>query len=402
MIRPLAAAFAFTLSAGTASAQEPWVAAWAAPPAQQPAPANGALKPLEDQTVRQRLTVTVAGRGERVTFTNAYGSKPLTIGAASIGKLVNGKLDPASIRPLTFSGAASVVLPIGAPALSDPADLKTAPGDVLAISLYLPKATLPETYHRPPGAAEVVGKDGPEAAVSGKGDFTRTAEMPGAAPSPRLFVSRVDVAATRPTGAVVVLGTTRQEGEGRWPDILARRLAAAGRPLTVINASMVASPLTHPYPGGGDAALARFDRDVLLAPGARYVILADGANDIGQGGGLYPAATPTAEELEAASLQLASRAHARGLKVIAATMMPFAGAPFPNFYSPEKDLIRQAVNSWILTSKAFDAVIDMDKMVRDPAQPLHFAAGLDSANHFTPSEAGEKKIGEGIDLGLFR
>ena len=243
---------------------------------------------------------------------------------------------------------------------------------------------------------------GPEAQLSGPGDHTRDAELPGASTSPRLFVSRVDVLPAKAAGAVIVLGTTRTEGEGRWPDILQRRLAAAGQPLSVVNASMVANPVTHPYPGGGEAALARFDRDVLMAPGARYVILADAINDIGQAGGLIPLPLPSADDLIAAYRQLTVRARAQGLKVIATTMMPFAGAPFPGFYNAEKEKLRGEVNQWIRTGGAFDAVIDMDAMVRDPADPLHYAKGLDSANHFTPSLAGEQKLGDGIDLKLFR
>jgi hypothetical protein len=239
--------------------------------------------------------------------------------------------------------------------------------------------------------------------LSAKGDFTRSAELPAAAPSPRLFVSRLDVLATAASGAVVVLGTTRTEGEGRWPEILARRLAAAGRPLAVVNASMVANPLTHPYPGGGEAALARYDRDVLMDPGVRYVILADAINDIGQAGRPSPdSALPTVDELAAAYRQMVVRAHARDVKVIAATLLPFAGVPFAGFYSPEKEALRGALNQWIRTGGAFDGVIDMDAMTRDPADPLHYAKGLDAANHFAPSEAGEALIGDKIDLNLFR
>lgn len=407
MLRPVILAGLLAFSGAPSFAQEAWVGGWTAPPAQQVAPANGALKALDGQTVRQRLSVSIAARGVRVTVSNAYGSRPLVIGSASIGKLVDGKLDPASIRPLTFSGAASVTLPIGAPGLSDAVNLQVSPQDVLAISLYLPGQPLPETYHRAIAAVDTagttLGSGGPEALVSTKGDYTRTPELPGAVPGQRLFVTRVDLLTARPAGAVVVLGTTRTEGEGRWPELLAVRLAKAGRQLSVVNASMVANPLTHPYPGGGEAGLARFDRDVLMVPGVRYVILADAINDIGQAGGIAAnVPIPTAAELAAAYRQLVSRAHARGVKVIAATLMPFAGVPFPNFYTAEKDQIRQDLNQWIRTAGVFDGVIDMDALVRDPADPLHYAKGLDAANHFAPSEAGEKRIAESIDLKLFR
>ena len=401
-----AALAACCLFTGEARAAEPWVAAWEAGQAAQP-PGAGGLKAIENQTVRQRVRPAVAGRGVRISLSNAYGSKPLVIGRATVGRLAGGRVDPGSVRPLTFAGKASITIPIGAPALSDAAALAVAAGEELAVSLYLPEATLPETYHRPVGAVDTagtaLGATGPEALLSSAGDHTAAAELPNAAATARLFLSRVDVLASQTTGAVVVLGTTRTVGEGRWPEILQRRLTAAGRRLSVVNASMVANPLTHPYPGGGEAALARFDRDVLMVPGVRYVILADAINDIGQAGGLAVGTTlPTVEALAAAYLQLAARARAQGVKVVATTLLPFAGVPFPNFYTAEKEMLRGELNQWIRTSGAFDGVIDMDAMVRDLADPLRYAKGLDAANHFAPSEAGEKVIGEAIEVRLFR
>jgi lysophospholipase L1-like esterase len=396
-----AALLAAALLALPARAAEPWVGAWqAAPAAVAPNPA-APLVPIQGQTLRQRLEPTLGGKSVRVTLTNAYGGRPLVVAGASIGRMVGGKLDPASIRPLAFTGARGVTIPIGAPALSDPVDLPVKAGETLAISLYLPGPALPETFHRALPAQDRAGTAPPEALLSGPGDFTAAADLPGAAPAPRLFVSRLDVLATTRNGAVVVLGTTRTEGEGRWPALLAPRLAKAGRALSVVNASMVANPLTRPYTGGGEAALARFDRDVLMVPGVRYVILVDAINDIGQAG-RPEVPLPTLAELQAAYRQMVARAHARDVKAIAATLLPFAGVPFANFYSEEKERLRGQLNDWIRTGGAFDGVIDFDAMLRDPANPLRYAPGLGEANNFGPSLAGDARLAERIDLNLFR
>jgi hypothetical protein len=413
MLRPILAVLAAAVLAAPQPApaqdrapQPGWVGAWQASPAAQPSPAANPLKPIRNQTVRQRVKVSVGGRRVRVTLSNAYGSKPLVVGAASVGRLVNGQVDAASIRPLVFAGSPGITIPVGAPALSDPVDLELPAFGEAVVSLYLPQETLPETYHRAIGGGDTAGTGlaptAPEAVISPEGDFTRQAAIPGAAPNPRLFVTRVDVLQPAAAGAVVVLGTTRTIGDGRWPEHLARRLGGR-RPVAVVNASMVANPLTRPYPGGGEPALARFDRDVLMVPGVSHLIIVDAINDIGQAAGLAQGVEiPTVESLAMAYRQMVARAHARGVKVIAATMLPFAGVPFPNFYSPEKERVRQGLNQWIRTSGAFDGVIDMEAMVRDPADPSRYAAGLDAANHFAPNEAGEKRIGEGIDVRLFR
>jgi lysophospholipase L1-like esterase len=364
----------------------------------------GQLKPLKNQTVRQRVKVSVAGSTLRVVLTNAYGTKPLRIAAATVLRARNGQGEGAAL-PLSFAGAPSIVVPVGAPAFSDPLPLSVAAGAELLLSLYLPDETLPETYHRAlAGQDQAAAATVPEAQVSAEGDYTRDAVMAGAQAGARLFVARVDVLAAKRGSTVVVLGTTRTAGEGRWPELLAKRLQAAGRNVSVVNASMVANPLTRPYPGGGDAGLARFDRDVLGVPGITHVILADAANDIGQPGGpaIDASQMPTLQDLTAAYLQLALRARAAGVKVIAATVLPFEGVPFAGFWSPQKEQLRGQLNEWIRSSGAFDAVIDMEAMLRDPAKPTRFREGLHTANNFGPNEAGEQYLVQGLDLKLFR
>ncbi|MGH6876775.1 MAG: GDSL-type esterase/lipase family protein, partial [Rhizomicrobium sp.] len=249
----------------------------------------------------------------------------------------------------------------------------------------------------------------------GPGNFSGQLELTGAAPvaevshqgTPYLFLTGVDVFNPRGQGVIVVLGTTRTAGTGHWPQFLAQRLRQQGFRISVVNASAVANALLWPFPGAGEAGLARFDRDVLLQPGITHAVIADAINDIGQPG-VGPAGHPTIarlpslQQLESAYLQLAARARARGVKVIAATVMPFQGVPFPHYYSPAKEQLRVALNRWIRDNRAFDAVIDLDAIVRDPADPARFRPGLHQPNNFAPNSAGEHRIANAINLNLFR
>jgi hypothetical protein len=403
------ACFALTIvttGLGQTTSEKGWMAAWTAVPQQQ----LGPLKSIVNRTVRAFVPLSVGGDRLRVRFSNEYGTRPLMIGAATVALIdSDGAIQAGTLRKVTFGGAASILIPTGAPAYSDSVDLKIPGFATAAVSLYLPRETLPETYHRLVANQDNPGGPRAAAEISDEGDYSGQPRIAGATPSPYLFLTRVDVLQPRGAGVIVVMGTTRTDGQGHWPEFLARRLDRAGRPVSVVNASAVANPLTHPYPGGGDAGLARFDRDVLMQPGITHVVIADAINDIGQAGSVVngqqvvaPADMPTVESLASAYLQLAARARDRGVKVIAATLMPFEGVPFPNFYSPEKEKLRVDLNQWIRTSKAFDGLIDLDAVMRDPDNPARFRPGLHTANNFAPNDAGEHKIADSIDLKLFR
>ena len=108
--------------------------------------------------------------------------------------------------------------------------------------------------------------------------------------------------------------------------------------------------------------------------------------------------SPSAADLIAGHKQLIERAKARGLKVYGATLTPFEGAAY---WSSEGEAKRQALNDWIRTSKAYDAVVDFDQVTRDPAAPTKFLPAYDSGDHLHPGDAGYKAMGEAVDLKLF-
>ena len=152
------------------------------------------------------------------------------------------------------------------------------------------------------------------------------------------------------------------------------------------------------------SALARFERDVLAQPGARYVIILEGINDLGHpGSGTAPLSEAvTAEDVIAGLRQMYERAHEFGFKVIGATITPFAGYTSAGYYTPEKDAQRATINTWIRTTGTLDGYIDFDQSVRDPDHPERLLAAYDGGDHLHPGDAGYKAMAAAIDLSLFR
>jgi lysophospholipase L1-like esterase len=404
----LAATLAFP--PGGAMAQnwlsEHWVGTWDAGPGGPPLPAN--TQTFTDQTVRLIVHTSIGGNRVRIRLSNELGSTPLRIGAARVALRAGGADILADTdRPLTFGGNASITIPSGAPVLSDPVDLNVPALSDLAISLYLPGTV---------GAMTIHGTAGQTNYVSLSGNFTRAPSLP----TQRTilswpFLTEVDVEAGQAAGgaAIVTLGDSITDGtrstpdtNNRWPDWLARRLQTVRDPvqginnrLGVVNRGISGNRLlSNPAAGSlaGRNILERFDRDLLATSGVRYMTLMIGINDIGNS----PNATPIpAEELIAGYRQVIARAHAKGIAVFGATLTPFEGA---GYYSPEKEVVRRAVNNWIRSSDEFDAVIDFDRVTRDPAHPARFLPAYDSGDHLHPNDLGYQAMGNAVPLELFR
>ena len=389
-----------------------WVATWGAAPL-PPTPAMGpfpATPSFSNQTIRQIVRVSAGGDRVRVRLTNEYGTAPLTIGAASIA-LANaaGLIDPSSVRPLTFAGKPGAVIPAAAPLLSDAVDLPVKALASLSISIYLPEDT---------GACTCHATGLQTASVSENGNFVDKAFTAKTTTEMRAFLSGVEVETSTPAAAIVVLGDSISDGVGstpdanrRWPDLLAERLAERdGSKVAwgVVNSGISGNRLLND--GAGESALARFDRDVLSVPGVKYLVVFLGINDLGASYGestgpmadlfrsLRPAQPVTAESMIAGYRQLIERARGRGLTIIGATIAPYQGAMY---YSAGGEAVRQAINDWIRTGKPFDAVLDFDAAIRDPANPLQMADALHSGDHLHGSDAGYRALAASIDLSLF-
>lgn len=400
----IAAGLALTLAL-PAYAETRWIGSWASAQIAPDAKNSLAAEDYPNATLRQVIRLSIGGDTVRLRLSNAFGTQPLTIAAAHVAvstDLATAKIDPATDRPLTFSGRTTVTIPAGADYWSDPVPLKVAPLTSLAVSLRYVEAPSVQTGHPGSRATSYVLP----------GDHVADADLPGAKTTDHWFqISSVDVSADkapRGAGAIVAFGDSITDGYGvqpntnqRWTDALAQRLKAAGKPLGVLNLGIGGNRVLRD--GLGPNALARFERDVLSQSGVTHVILLEGVNDLGVLTREAPA-TPEAhkalvEQVTAAYRQMILRAHARGIKVIGATILPYGRSAYYH-PGPESEADRQAINAWIRAPGHFDGVIDWDKAMTDPAKPGALLPAYDN-DGLHPNLAGYKAMADAIPLGLF-
>jgi lysophospholipase L1-like esterase len=395
------------------SQQRAWIATWtASPEAADPDP-NEALLNLNDQTVRERVRVTTGGEQIRIRLSNECSSVPILVGKVSVGIAENPtRVAPGSLRRVTFGGQNSILIPQGAPVLSDPVDFPINNDSEISISLYFPKHLTSMTWH------SLALK---RAVISTHGDHTQEVAIQGGKESDSsAFLSSVLVPAHSNRHVIVAFGDSIVDGDGstpetdrNWPSDLYRRLEKGhkGSQFAVVNEGIAGNRLLGegPIASLGISALARFDRDALSVPGVTDVVLLEGTNDIGFPGArlgdlsLATAAdAPTAEEIVGAYQQFIARAHARGIRVIGCTIMPSEGVTIQGYHTEAKEHTRQVVNQWIRSSRLFDGVIDFDAVVRDPNRPSRLLPRLASNDHLHPNDAGYRAMADAIDLSLFQ
>jgi lysophospholipase L1-like esterase len=427
-----------------------WVVSWAASQ-QIPEPQNALpLDDMHDATLRQIVHLSVGGSALRVHLSNAFGTEALHFSSVHIAHPLSPAspaIDPASDKALTFAGNSDVTIPPGAEFISDPIAMPVAPLSDLAITFYLDSPPAVETSH--PGSRAtsyylhgdfvsapdfqvqfpadshglVTAGDCKPGSFSINGQPAHPAQPAcSTAGSPSRHVdhwyqiSGVDVLAPAGAAAIVALGDSITDGHGattngndRWTDVLAARLQAspATRNLGVSNQGIGGNHLLTN--GLGPNVLARFDRDVLAQAGVRWLIVFEGVNDLGKlarGEDLPNGVATPADHADlvarvlAAYQQIILRAHAQGLRVYGATITPYVDS---NYYhpGPSDEADRQAVNAWIRAPGHFDAVIDFDAVVRDPAHPDHLLPAYDCGDHLHPSPAGYRAMANAIPLDLF-
>jgi lysophospholipase L1-like esterase len=373
-----------------------WVGTWAA----APAPAEG-FAGFNNHTIRLNPRVSIGGEWFRVRISNAYGNRPLLIGAARVALRDKGSaIVPGSDRKLTFGGEDANAIAAGAVAFSDPVELETKPLTDLAVSIYLPREVLP--------AFQITGRYARQTNyISPPGNFAAETVMPvGNLTDQWFFLCGVDVLALAEAGGVVALGDSLTDGNistidafCRWPDQLARRLVARdGRPIGVMNNGLGGNRILHDL--RGDSGLRRFDRDVLAQPGLTCVIVMLGTNDL-RNRWAKPEEEVTGEQMIAGLKQMAVRAHSAGVKIIGATLTPFGNETFmANAWNPTRERHRVIVNEWIRNGGAFDGVADFDAAVRDPELPTQMATKWDCGDGLHQSDAGYCHLADVIDLAL--
>jgi lysophospholipase L1-like esterase len=395
---PLLFATAALLSFAGHAQQPVWTGSWAASPVA--APANETPIGSDGATYRDIVHLSLGGKAIRLRISNEFGPVPLTITSAHVALSAGAdSTQPNTDHAVTFNGVASITIPAGTLAVSDPIALPVKAFADLAVSLFVPKQE---------GAKLTLHSLAVSTNYVAGGDATAATSLPGATKVTSWHLLKaIDVDAGPNASAIVAMGASITDGYHstpdknlRWPDDLAVRLHAnpATAHIGVLNEGISGARILHDITG--PSVLARLDRDVLAQTGAKWVIVALGTNDIGRT--FFPRvpneAPVTAEQLEWGLQQIVARAHARNIRVIATTLNPYEGA---EFYNAQGDQMRQAFNTYVRTSGIFDGVVDFDRVMRDPAHPLRFLPAFDSGDHLHPNDAGYKAMADSIDLKLF-
>ncbi len=381
--------------AAGASAVDNWVTTWGTA-LQLTEPNNMPPKPgLAGNTLRQLLRVSIGGKRIRLQVSNVFGREPVEIRAAQVA-LSEGKgiVAAGSSKAIYFDGQPGVTLAPKQAIWSDPLDFPVEPLGDLAVTIYFGNVSKTLTGH--PGSRTM--------SYIQAGNAMTDVEFSRPRATAHWYVlARIDVAAPSAGRAIVALGDSITDGRGsttngndRWPDNLSRRLRADGRyrHIAVVNMGIGGNAV---YSGGlGPAAVSRIERDVLDVAGVRWLIILHGVNDIGGSGKLTP--DNTAAKMIAAYEKIIDRAHARKIKVYGATILPFGGSQYDKF---DHEAARRLINTWIRTSKKFDAMIDMEAAVRDPENPANILKEFDTGDHLHLNRKGLKKLADVIDLGLF-
>jgi lysophospholipase L1-like esterase len=345
------------------------------------------------------MFLKLGGAAVRVKLTNRFSTRPLIIGSAHValrpssdGLTSGPDVVAETDHALTFAGAKTLKIEAGKEMWSDPVELAVKQHQDIAISVFLPEATTPEAFH-PVGLKTQYLITGDHC-----GDATFQSEGPGSRTTMYFFVSDVQVSAPANSKVIVTLGDSITDSaaaandlNAAWPDVLSKRLPALkdGTPVSVINMGIGSNRLAS-ADAAGPTGLKRLEDDVLSRPNVSHLILLEGINDISY-------EQIPAEKLIAAYEQVIDRAHAKGIKVIGATLLPIQNSRKD---TPANEATRQAVNKWILESHRFDAILDFEKVVRDPKNPLRIRKDL-TGDYVHPNTEGYRLMGESIPLNLF-
>jgi lysophospholipase L1-like esterase len=376
-----------------------WVGSWSASPVG--AEPGTRTEGLTGRSVRNVVHASVGGTSARVTLSNLYGRTALTITHASIALAAGTETAAASagtMRPLTFAGSTTVVIAAGGQALSDAVALAVPAGSDVLVTTYSPTLSGPVTYH--PTARQT--------SYAGEGDLTQ--DETGTAYTEQVdrwrYLTALDVLSGEADGTVVALGDSLTDGKNstananaRWPDYLNLRLRtalAAGRDLprySVVNAGIGGNQVLSDARGRpleNQAGIRRFRRDVLDRPNVKIVVIDLGINDI-----LRTPGTVDPQKILTGLRVLVRQAHARGIKVVGATLMPVGRR---TTMTEAREGVRQTINAEIRSGKVYDAVVDFDKALRDPYDPRRLRAMYDSGDRLHPNDKGYERMADTFDL----
>ncbi|WP_054009410.1 GDSL-type esterase/lipase family protein [Arthrobacter sp. ERGS1:01] len=348
---------------------------------------------VADQTIRMVVHPNLAGFAQRLTLSNRFGTTPLVIGAASVGYQSSGLTASAAPTSVMFGGAATITIPAGQEAVSDPLNVEIKRGTNLLVSLYVSGSVPTSTFHNL-GLASNSMAAGNHAADTAADSFTQ-------ATSSYFFLKGIDVISATSKGTMVALGDSITDGYGstqngfnNWPAQLADKITANDSSLAMANVGISSNRLTLDSTSSslsrGMSAINRFSYDVAAVPGVKSVFLFEGINDIPDG--------VSSDQLIAGYRNVIAQARAAGLKIYGATMTPTKGVAS---FTADRELTRTTANQWILTSGEFDGVADFSAAVADPADPQKVLAAYDSGDHIHLNAAGYGVLAKLVDAAPF-
>ncbi|PAZ10854.1 SGNH hydrolase [Streptomyces sp. SA15] len=376
-----------------------WVGSWSASPVG--AEPGTEIMGLAGRAVRNVVHASIGGTSARITLSNLYGQSPLTITHASIAVAAGTGTAEAvaeTMRRLTFGGNTTVVVPAGQQVLSDAVRITIPRGGDVLVTTYSPTRSGPVTYH--PRARQI--------SYAAQGDLTE--DVTGTAYTEQTenwrYLTALDVLSDGAEGTIVAFGDSLTDGVGstknannRWPDLLSERLhqaIEAGRDVprySVVNQGIGGNQVLADglgRPAENQAGVSRFARDVLGRTNVKVVVIDLGINDI-----LRNPRLADPDKILDGLRTMVRQAHAHGIKVIGATLMPFGGH---RGYSDAREAVRQEINAEIRAGRVFDDVVDFDKAVRDPYDPREFRSDYDSGDHLHPSDKGYERMAGAFDL----
>jgi lysophospholipase L1-like esterase len=355
-----------------------------------------------NMTIRNVVHTSVGGSAARIKLSNLYGTRPLVISHATLALAAapsNPTAASGTMRRLTFGNRPSVTIPAGGAITSDAVRLNVPHAADLLATTYSPTRSGPVTYHPYARQTSYVARGNRSLDAAGTA-FTQQSPY-------WRYLTGVDVWSNESQGAVAVLGDSITDGitsspgaNRRWTDFLAERLRTErGAPrLSVLNGGISGNRAlvdgTLFSPNNGPSGMSRMNRDALSQTGVKAVVVELGLNDI-----VKPPRQRDPQRIVNGLRDLVRQAHARGLKVIGGTLTPFGGHRGDQ---PHLNVIRQAVNDQIRAGKVFDAVVDFDAALRDPAHPNRLRPAYDSGDHLHPSDNGFRAMAHALDLRMLK
>ncbi len=379
-----------------------WYASWAASPQDYNEPFPAPPPPLyfNNQTVRQVLHTSIGGDQVRVRFTNLFGKTGLKLDGAHLALSAGGaNIAPASDTELKFNGSTSAEIPAGGELWSDAVALKVEPETDLAVSLFLAAQTPVATVH----------KFGLQTNYVVAGNALSTETLTGYEKrTSYYYISGLDVLSSTKANVVVAIGDSITDGAGstpdtnhRWPNLLSHRVRSQGSvgTVSVVDAGIAGGRMLTGMVG--PKGVDRFDRDALGQSGVSHVVFLLGINDIALPT-FIPSQVVTVEQMTQGMQSMIDKAKAKGIKVLAGTLLPFKNATIFGrpYYSEAYEAKRQAYNSWVRLNTSIDAVIDFDKALQDPADPLSLLPAYDSGDHLHPNDKGTEAMAHAVDLSV--